>query len=293
MKKNNKFYIIELIILIFIIMFEILNNKIPSNYAYLVNIIFWFLLSIILYIKGGFPRYRNYYQKSSIKIVFIVFLIYILIIFLLGLFLGFVKNLYFYDFIMLIKNILPIALFIVVSEIARYLFLKHNPTKTQIITFTLELIILNIIIGINNYNLADPKQVFAMISILAIPTIASEVVSSYITYNVGLVPTIIYKLFFKLYTYVVPFNPDLGDYLQAVFGLIIPYVLYREVSKTLKYREKYALIFKRKVTKVLGATLIIFLLTIVLLVSGIFKYPSLVLSENIVYEFVPNHRPHQ
>ena len=272
MKKNNKFYIMEVIILIFILVLGLLYQKISDSYAYLVNIIFWFLFMIVLLIKGGFPRDRNYYKKSSIKITLIVLLFYILVIYLLGLFIGFVKNLYFYDVVLLIKKVLPIALFIVASEVSRYLFFKHGPNKVQIVIFTLELIILNIMIGLNNYNVTSIKQLFIIVSCLVIPIIVSEITCSYVTYNVGLMPTIIYKLLFNLYSYLVPFNPDLGDYLNSIFGISVPYVIYFQIRRCLKYNEKYGLYAKRTVIGVFSSILLIFLVVMVLLISGIFKY---------------------
>ena len=272
MKKDKKYYIIEFIILIFIIIFTILSNKIPIQYANLINIIFWFLMGITLFIIGGFPRNRNYYQKSSIKIVLIVFLFYIIITYLLGLFLGFIKNLYFYNLILLIKQILPISLFIIFSETSRYLILKHNLSNLQKIILTLEFIILNIIIGINGYSFIDFKHVFVLVSTIILPTIASELMAFYVTSKVGLIPTIIYKLLFNLLGYIVPFSPNLGDYLHAVSGLLVPFVIYNEVKKNLKYKEKYGKILNSTIKKVFSGILIIFLIVIVLLVSGIFKY---------------------
>lgn len=272
MKKNNNSYKILVVILIFIVMFKILLESIPSYYAYLVNIIFWFLVAIGLFIVGGFPRDKSYYKKSSIKIVFIVLLFYLLIIYLLGLFIGFVKNLYFYDIFMLMKKVLPIALFMIASEISRYLFIKHNPSKLQIVLFCLELIILNIIIGISGYNIVSVKQLFVIISILVIPTIVSEIVCSYITYNVGLMPTILFKLLFNFYSYMVPFNPDLGDYLKSIFGIVVPYILCMEIRKNLKYRDKYGLCARRTIISGLSFIFLIFLGVIILLISGVFKY---------------------
>lgn len=273
MKKEHNFYTLLIVILIFIVMFKILLEIIPSYYAYLINIVFWILISIVLFIVGGFPRDESYYKKSSIKIVFIILLFYILIIYLLGLFVGFVKNLYFYDIIMLIKKVLPIALFMIASEVSRYLIFKHNPNKLQIFLFTLELIILNIIIGISGYNIVSVKQLFVVVSIFVIPTVVSEVVCSYITYNVGLMPTILYKLIFNLYIYVVPFNPDLSDYLKSIFGIVIPYVLYMEIKKNLKYREeKYGLYAKKSIISGFSSILLIFLGSMILLISGVFKY---------------------
>ena len=272
MKKNNKYYIIELIILIFIIMFKLLEGKIASHYAYLINIIFWFLLAIIMFIIGGFPRDRNYYKKSSIKIIIIILLFYILTIYLLGLFLGFVKNLYFYNILVLIKKVVPIALFIIASEITRYLFLKHNPTKLQITIFTLELITLNIIIGINNYNITSNTQLFVIISLVVIPSIVNEIMYTYVTYNVGVIPTVIYKLVFNLYSYIAPFNPDLSDYLQSIFSIILPYIVYQEIKKNLTYKEKYGLYAKKTIKRTISIILVLFLSSIILLISGIFKF---------------------
>lgn len=272
MKKDKKYYIIEFIILIFIIIFTILNRKIPIQYANLINIIFWFFMVITLFIIGGFPRDRNYYRKSSIKIVLIVFLFYIIISYLLGLFLGFVKNLYFYNFILLIKKILPISLFIIFSETSRYLILKHRISRVQKIILTLEFIILNIIIGISGYSFVDFKQVFVLSSTIILPTIASELMTFYVISKVSLIPVILYKLLFNLFSYIVPFNPNLGDYLYAVSGILIPFIVYNEIKKNLKYKDKYGKIAKSMVKKAFSGILIIFLITIVLLVSGIFNY---------------------
>ena len=270
--QKNKYYIIELIILIFIIMFKLIDGRIADHYAYLINIVFWFLLAIIMIVIGGFPRDKSYYKKSSIRIIIIILLLYILTIYLSGLFLGFVKNLYFYNFFMMIKKVLPIALFIIASETTRYLFFKHNPLKLHIVIFTLELIILNIIIGINSYNITNNNQLFGVISLVVIPSIVNEIMCTYVTYNVGLIPTIIYKLIFNLYRYLVPFNPDLSDYLQSVLGVVLPYFVYREIKKNLTYKAKYGLQAKKTIKNTVSIILTVNLFILILLISGIFKF---------------------
>ena len=84
--------------------------------------------------------------------------------------------------------------------------------------------------GINSYDISDPKKLFIVTSITIVPIIASEIMYSYLSYNVGFLTTIICKLIFSLYTYIVPFTPDLGDYLQSVFGIVIPFIIYKEVK---------------------------------------------------------------
>ena len=234
MEKNKSFYRpFLLIIFVFIIMFKIIVDIMPSDYIYIINAIFLMGMIILLYFKGGFPRDRSYYKKSSIKIVLIIMLFYIFIIYLLGLFVGFIKNLYFYDIFMLLKNVIPIAFFIITSEIFRYLFLRHNPGKANIAIFTLELIILNIIIGISSYNIVSIKQLFIIVSMVIIPIIASEVMCTYVVHNVSLIPVILYKLIYNLLFYIVPFSPDLSEYFISVFGVGIPYIIYIEIQNLL------------------------------------------------------------
>ena len=60
--------------------------------------------------------------------------------------------------------------------------------------------------------------------------------------------------------------------MKAIFGLIIPYIIFREISKSLKYKEKYGLYAKKTISYVSSGILFTFLIVIVLLVSGIFKY---------------------
>lgn len=268
---KHKFYIIELVIILFIIILKLLSDKIPIQYIYLTKIIFIFIFNIFLFIIGGFPKDKNYYKRSSIKIIIIILLVYILIIYIFGLFIGFIKNLYFYNIYLLIKKILPITLFIINSEILRYLFFKHNPNKIQIIIFIFELILLNII-GNIGYNINDYKQLFIIISMFIIPIIASELVYSYITYNISLIPTIIYKLIYNIYNYLVPFTPDFSDYLHSIFGIIIPYVIYIEIKKLIRYKEKYNLYTKKTIKRMLSFIFITFLCLLIFLVSGIFKY---------------------
>lgn len=272
MKKDKKFIVLEIILLIFIIMYKIALDNLPYLYSDIFYICFWLLIGILLFIYGGFPKDNCFYKRNVIKIIIIGFLLFILISYCLGLFLGFVKNLYFYNFLMFLEKVLALPSMIIFLEISRYLFFKRNPGKLHIYIFTLLIIILNVIMEISNYNIIDFGHFLILLSSIIIPIILREVLVSYIIYNVGLLPAIIYKILFLLYGYFVPFLPDLGDYLVSIFGLLIPYLFYYEINKCIRYREKYGLHAKKTLSRFLSCFLILFLLVIISLTSGIFKY---------------------
>lgn len=275
---NKKIYITELIILIFIIMFKVLIiNQIP-NYSNLINIIFWILFTTLLIITGGIPRNKNYFKKSSIKIVLIVLLFYFLISYLLGLLLGFNKTFYAHDLENLLKNIIPVVLIIISIETARYLILKHQISKLQVIMLTLEFIILNIIVKINGYHFDSAKQIFITVSTIILPLIASEILCTYISYYIGLFPTLIYKLIISLFIFIVPFVPNLGDYLIAIFGLLVPYMIFIQIKRNLQYKEKYNLYAKKYLKKFLSIFLSIIIFIVIILISGLFKYQMMAIA---------------
>ena len=88
MKHNEKIiYLIEAILFVFVIIFNILNVK----YSYNIIVI---LLALFAYYKLGFIKDNAYEKGNVIRIVFAGLLSYLLITNLLGVFTGFAKNIF-------------------------------------------------------------------------------------------------------------------------------------------------------------------------------------------------------
>lgn len=265
-------YFHELVLLIFIVIFKmfVLNNYI--EYSLFTAAFSLLAFSIILYFIYGKVRDKNYLKPISIKIVIISLLVYFLIIYLLGFFLGFSYSLLDRNILKTLKNIFPYLLLFSSIEFSRYIILKQCTKKSQIIILTIEFMILNIIIGISGVGLVGFKKIFIVVSTLVLPIIANEALCTYLSYKISYVPSLIYRLVIELYMFVVPFTPNLGNYLNSVFSLILPFSVYFENRKALIYKEKYSAKSKKTIRNILMIVFISFLLGIIAITSGIFKY---------------------
>lgn len=271
-KKAKNICLLELILLIFIIIFKIVVVNNYKSYSMIVNIIFWILFTIGTYFLCGFPRDKAYLKSSSIRIVVIILLIYFLVTYLLGLFLGFTPNTISKNPIETLKQIVPIIIFYTLMELSRYMILKKDVNKAQIIILALEYIILSIIIAISGKDLSTLKRIFIITSTIILPIIANESLCTYITYKVSYVPSLIFKLVIDLYVYFVVFLPTLGNYFVSLIGVTFPFIIFVQIRKNLKYKEKYSIYGKKSLLRGLSAIIIVFTLTMVSLISGIFKY---------------------
>lgn len=281
MKKNIKrVYIFETILLIFIIMFKAIALKSFREYSLLTNMIFWGLIVFFAYLTFGFSRDKNYLKPISIKIVLTILLLYFVSTYLMGFFIGFGYSHFDSNILILLKRIYPYVIIFTCMEIFRYIILKNCNSKKEIIILTIEYIALNIIMGISGKDLSTAKNIFVITSTIIIPIIANEAMYSYVTYNVSLAPSLIYRLVIELYAYFMPFLPAIGDYLSAVFSIMLPFVIYYQIRKEIKYKEAYTRIAKKTLRRVILAIVIVFVLSLSALTSGFFKYHIIAIVSN-------------
>lgn len=279
-KKNIRTSIILIIIFIYIMVYRLIIFKHFSGFINYINIFFWLIFAILLFLIYGFPKGRNYLLESSIKIVISILMIYFILSYLLGLYTGFYRGIYSYQLIDIIKNVSPFIVLIISLEIVRYILLKNNPTKIQIILFIILMVILNVCIGIDSNSFRNAEQIFLFLSLILLPCIARECLYTYITYHINYMPSIIFRIIVELYIFVVPIMPDLGNYLSTIFGTFLPYIVYKQIKKKIDYNEKYPIYAKKSFNTFLGITISVFLLIMVILVSGIFNYKLIAIASN-------------
>lgn len=279
MKKNKLvFYICNILILIFVAMFK--------NYGY--SVLFWFLLTLFLLYMYGFPRDKNYLKYNTVQIVVISIFSYFLITYGLGMITGFSKSFFALNIKSILKNISIPFILIICQEIVRYIYAKNCiEDKKPYIMLTLVYIFLDIVMEINGYNFYSFEIVFRFFCLVVLKSIFNEMLYSYITYNISLVPTLIMKLVFGLYVYIVPIFPNLGDYLISVFGVLYPTIVYMMIFKTIRYYDKSSRYVNLVRKRYLFYPLLVFLLIIVMLTSGVGKYQMVAIgsgSMSPVYE---------
>lgn len=263
MRNKLGYYIFPLILLISITMFK-------NNYLYG---LFWIIMASYSIIRYGFPKDKNYLKGNTIRIVVISIFSYFLITYSLGLLTGFSNNIFNLEILKIIKNIFFPLVIISFQELIRYIYAKKCQYDIKPYIFlTIIYIFLDIVIEFNHSILNNSEAIFIFICLTIIPKIAYHTLYSYITYKVSYVPTLIIRLVFSLYIYILPIFPNLGNYITSILGIIYPYVVYKMVSKNIRYYDKsdrYIVSLKRRY---IYFPIILLLILLVILVSGIGEY---------------------
>ena len=270
--KNKKLsiYTIEIIILILIILLR--NNITFLSFSLL-------LISFIMYLLFGYYKERNYQKKNIIKIVIANLLGFFIIYFLLGLLTGYNKNAYTFN-IDTIKLILIFSILIISEEIIRHIIIKNTDKKVPIIIYCILLVILSIITSISTYKFFDREQYFLFMSIVIIPSIAENLICTYLTSKTGPIPSIVYRLILALYEFLTPIIPSVGTYISCVLKVLMPYSIYYFSHKVLLLKPEKKIYARNIVSKIIAIPVITILIIMIMLVSGLFKYQAISIASN-------------
>ena len=285
MSRNIKLiYIYEFLIFFFIIFFKIfILDSFIMSYN-IVNIVFWSILSFLMILTLGIMKDKNYYKSFSVRVVIINILSYALIIYVLGFLTGFYKFPYSHDINTVISNILPIIVLIFFQEIIRFIVAKNSVyTLKPIVLLTILFICMNIIINFSTTNFNTFQDVFEFFFVVCVPIISKQLLYSYCSYKISITPVIILRICFEIYYFILPFFPDLGDYLRTIFDLILAFSIYKMLDKAISYGDKVDIYINKIRRRILLLPLIIFTIGIVTLVSGIFSYKLIAIASNSMY----------
>ena len=273
--KKYEIYLIEILMFISIIMFNIIFKSVLLQNMFIV------LLAIYMVYRFGIMKDNNYLKNTAIKMVISCILVYLVTIYILGLLLGFNKTPASLSIDYFIKVILIDAVVICAQEIMRYIVARNTQhKKLPLIIYTIILIILNIIVEINGYDLRNSELLFIFITTIVIPIISIQAICSYLTYKVSYIPSLILNLFFSLYQYIIPIIPNLGNYLYATTSIALPYMIYYTVSKLANYKDKVDVYKNKMVRRMVYVPVFIVLIIIVMLVSGVFSHTLVAIGSN-------------
>lgn len=273
--KKYEIYIIELLLFISIIMFNIVYKSVLFQNISIV------VITIYLVRRFGMMKDNNYLKSTITKMVISCLLVYVLTIYIIGLIVGFNKTPASLSIGYFIKVISFDALIISLEEIMRYIIARNTQHKKMpLIIYTIILTLLNIIMEIKGYDLRDNETFFIFMTTVVLPTISVQAVCSYLTYKVSYIPSLIFNLFVSLYQYVMPIVPKLGNYLYATTSVALPYLTYYTTSSILHYKDKVEIYKKKALRRMLYAPILASLIVLVMLVSGIFTHTLIAIGSN-------------
>ena len=282
MKKNTKIiYFNELLLSIYLVVFALLINKVSYDLKNISTIVVLSLILVILLTFFGIKKDKNYLKGSSARIVTASLMTFMLIIYGLGIILGFSRGYLFHTIYSFIKNITPVLLINVEIELIRYIIAKDSfKNKKTIIIYTIISIILNVLLEINLSALETSEDKFIFLSTIILPIISEELLCSYMTYKIALLPSLIYKLVLKLYVYIFPIVPNLGDYIYSVANIMLPFIIYTILNRIIVKYEKEKQTLRKINGVVFTIPLTVALIILVVLISGIFKYKMIAIASN-------------
>ncbi len=282
MKQNTKIiYISEAVLAMFVILLALFINKISYDTRNFYVVIVLLLVLVILLAFFGYKKDKNYLKGSSARIIIATLMTFMLVIYGIGIILGFSKGYVYHNIFEFIQNIGPVFIINIEIELARYLVAKGSfKNKLPLIIFTLLSIVINVLFEINLTTLASAEDKFIFLSTIILPIIAEEALCSYMTYKISLLPSLIYKLVIKLYIYILPIVPNLGNYLYSVVNIILPFTAYYILNKTIIRYEKEKQELKKVNSVLFTIPLFTFLVLLIILISGIFKYKLIAIASN-------------
>jgi len=264
MKKDKLgYYIYATMLLIAIAMFK-------NVYLYLIT---WLLFTFVLVLKFGFPRDKSILKNNIIRIVIISLFSYFIITYGLGMITGFSKNIFNLKIKMIFLNSLPSFIAITCQEIIRFIFARNSQyNKRKYLFLTIILIILDIAMSFNITYLKNNEMIFIFVMRIVLPRIAFHTLYSYISYKTSYVPVLIMRYVLELNVYFLPIFPSLGNYIEAVLGVLYPTFVYFLIYSSIKTYDRDNKYIIKVGRRFIAYPLIAILMFLVFLVSGVGKY---------------------
>ncbi len=268
--SEKKVAVIEIVALIIFLLDIFVTNRLGSiSLSILLGFIF--LISIFIL---GYEKSRQLFTKDVLMTIIIYCLFYYIITYISGLWLGFLRSGYNLKIIGILKNTFPIILVIFASEFLRYELIQKSKDKRFLIVLTcLLMTVVDLVMVSYMYDLHTTSGLIKMFYASFLPLLSKNILLSYMTLKFGYKPSIIYRLFMEIPTFILPILPDIDLYIQTVLNLLFPaiimYKLYREFKKK---NKKEGIRSKNASEKTVSISLMIILVIMVSLTSGLFKY---------------------
>lgn len=274
---KNTMIIIDIILFIYISIIFIFKDKL-STLINPINVAFFMILTFISYYFLGYKKSKKTKIKSQINNTFVVVSItYLISIYLIGNALGFTKN----DFNIL--TCIYLILYLIISEVFRYIFItKCNKNSNQQYIITFLLILFDILVA-SSFSPTNILNIIDLITITFYSAIKNSLLS-YTSYRYGYKSCYLYAFVTSVMPVLAPIYPDLGNYISIIFMITYSAIIFYNISKpTRKEEEETANTYKKTIFFYLERFLLVFVIVIIFLVSGAFKYSISAIASDSMY----------
>lgn len=273
--RRVKNYILFAILAVYLVFYKVF---IFQKYMAVSEIINTSFLVVYFGIALKFLGYRkdkaSFDSKNIVRSVLLYLFLTFLAMYGLGFVVGFLKNAYSRNFFTLLQNIFLPIITIILCELIRYIFIWANKDKKVFIyIFTALLTLFELFISIRTLPLDNLEDMFNVIATIILPVIIKNCVMSYLCYHIGYKVPVLYRLVMDVYVFVVPFVPDIGDYLNSMILIALPILIYISAFSYIDDRKKQVdYFFEEEKFSIWDIPVAVFLITLAVLVSGFFPH---------------------
>ena len=212
--------------------FNMLTNTL-NQYSLIVFLLLT-LVASLYFVK--FERDNMRAKKDIFLIVIIYSFAYILVTYLFGLLVGFYRTPYSLEPMQVIRNISPVIMIIILSEIIRYTLVKKSDRyKSILMMITVMFVVLDITLIVHTFDFSIADNVLYFIVAILIPSISKNILLTYLTLKGGYKSPVVYRILFELPIFMVPIFPNFGLYIGSLLSLVQPallvYIIYLSLSR--------------------------------------------------------------
>lgn len=272
MKKSSNVCFITIVLMTIFMLLNMFIFSIKSIYIFQGVLL---LASLLLFFLSGYEK-NNYRNKKDIFYnILIILMIYFLVTYVLGIFTGFLKNSYSLKFINIIKNVIPYLILILIRELFRYLyFCKNYNSKILYSLGLIFFVLLDINLSLGLYGISNTGSIIKTICFVLFPSVSKNVLLNFLTVKSGCENAIFYSCVMELNTFILPFFPNFGDYINIILNTLLPIYIVNNLNDKLNFKDERKIVSSRYKSKklILYSIITFFMLVIVMLTSGYFKY---------------------
>ncbi len=270
---------------------------------YITSILLTLLLLLLVFFAGGSGRWitavclipatiavmllikkrsiLSIHRRTVLLILTVIGVLYLMLLYLAGFYFGFERATVPFSLFAVTRFIIPISLIVVGSEMVRCILLAQKERAVNICAYVMgvatELLIVGGIGTISNfYNFMD------YVGLALIPALFSNLLYQYLSARYGALPNIVFRLLTTLYIYVIPLAPAIPDVLVVFSRLVLPLLAFWFLSALFEKKRRYATQHRRgtRVAKLLAVIGVILALSLIMLISGRFRYSAIVIASD-------------
>lgn len=273
--RQFKTICILLILLVYIFVYRLFIMTHFLKYTEFINASFLMIILFFTIFLFPYQKDKSTPLKKKVNLITaILIILFFSITYLVGMFVGFLKNSYSLNAYSILNNIFSPIIIIVCTEIFRYVVINQNRnSKKMLFLITIVLTLLEIFITIRGLSNMSLEDLFKLTTTIVLPIIAKNCVLSYLTLKVGYRPALIYRLVMDLYLFVMPVVPNIGDYMNSMIGICLPFIIYIYSARTInEYYNGVEYEFKSSAFQMADIPMLLFIAFVICLVSGYFTY---------------------